>query len=318
MDRSANTGGNQQPGTAGLPAGPRQAAGGIVIISSHVARGSVGLRASSFALEALGYRVWEVPTVFLPFHPGHGPGERIIPPADQFGRLLDDLRNSPWRGEIAGVLTGYFADPRHARQAAAFIAALRRERGTSGPPLIHLCDPVMGDHGSLYVAEETAAAIRDHLVPGADWITPNRFELEWLSGMAMPDAAGVHAALEALGKPQAMVTSLEGEAPGSIGNLLACRSGSWFAGHRRFDHPPKGPGDLASALFLGHLLAGAQPQAILRDVSSSVLSVIEASVAAGSDEMILRMAGTRWPAPRAPVELRRLGAPGSKPGGEGE
>ena len=43
----------------------------VIVVSSHVARGSVGNRAAVFALETLGHPVWAVPTVVLPWHPGH-------------------------------------------------------------------------------------------------------------------------------------------------------------------------------------------------------------------------------------------------------
>ena len=56
----------------------------VVAISSHVARGSVGNRAIVFALESLGFPVWSVPTVTLPWHPGHGPAPRIVPDGATF------------------------------------------------------------------------------------------------------------------------------------------------------------------------------------------------------------------------------------------
>lgn len=42
----------------------------IIVISSHVVRGSVGNRAAVFALEIFGHPVWAVPTVILPWHQG--------------------------------------------------------------------------------------------------------------------------------------------------------------------------------------------------------------------------------------------------------
>jgi len=38
----------------------------VIVISSHVARGSVGNRAAVFALETLGFPVWAVPITSLP------------------------------------------------------------------------------------------------------------------------------------------------------------------------------------------------------------------------------------------------------------
>ena len=82
----------------------------VIVISSHVARGSVGNRAAVFALETLGHPVWAVPTVILPWHPGHGPATRIVPDADQFSAFMKDLERAPWLGEVAAVLSGYLGD----------------------------------------------------------------------------------------------------------------------------------------------------------------------------------------------------------------
>ena len=60
----------------------------VIVISSHVARGSVGNRSAVFALERLGFTVIAVPTVLLPFHPGHGPGTRIVSDDAAFAEMV--------------------------------------------------------------------------------------------------------------------------------------------------------------------------------------------------------------------------------------
>src|SRR5690606_9861359 len=94
----------------------------VIVISSHVVRGSVGNRAAVFALETLGFPVWAVPTVVLPWHPGHGvpgaPAGRIVPPAEEFSRLMQDLQRAPWLGEVGAVLTGYLGHPEQAAAVA--------------------------------------------------------------------------------------------------------------------------------------------------------------------------------------------------------
>ena len=89
----------------------RQDRPAVISISSHVARGTVGNRAVVLALESLGFPVWAVPTVTLPWHPGHGPSTRIVPPPAQFAAMVDDLAGSPWLGEVGAVITGYFGSP---------------------------------------------------------------------------------------------------------------------------------------------------------------------------------------------------------------
>jgi pyridoxine kinase len=92
----------------------------VIVISSHVVRGTVGNRAVVFALEALGLPVWAVPTVILPWHPGQGRGTRIVPPAAEFSALIADLAAAPWLGEVGAVLSGYLGG---ADQAAAVASA---------------------------------------------------------------------------------------------------------------------------------------------------------------------------------------------------
>jgi len=93
----------------------------VIVISSHVVRGSVGNRAAVFALETLGFPVWAVPTVVLPWHPGHGPAGRIVPPAQEFATLMQDLERAPWLGEVGAILTGYLGNPEQAKAVAGLV-----------------------------------------------------------------------------------------------------------------------------------------------------------------------------------------------------
>ncbi|TJW73568.1 MAG: pyridoxal kinase, partial [Mesorhizobium sp.] len=162
----------------------------VIVISSHVARGSVGNRAAVFALETLGFPVWAVPTVILPWHPGHGRATRIVPPLDQFRALMADLEHAPWLGEVGAVLSGYLGEGGQADAVASLVSAVKAKT----PDAVYICDPVMGDSGGLYVPETTAIAMRDRLMPIADIATPNRYELEWMAGEPLPDLKTVMAA----------------------------------------------------------------------------------------------------------------------------
>ena len=46
------------------------------------------------------------------------------------------------------------------------------------PNLIYVCDPVMGDEGKLYVAQENVAVFR-RIIPRADYLFPNQTEAEY-------------------------------------------------------------------------------------------------------------------------------------------
>ncbi len=287
----------------------------VIAISSHVVRGTVGNRATVFALETLGLPVWAVPTVVLPWHPGHGRATRIVPPAQGFAALIDDLCASPWLGEVGAVMSGYLGGPEQAEAVARLVGAVRARNAGA----LYLCDPVMGDAmgdaGGLYVPEATARAMRDVLVPLADIATPNRFELEWLAGRALPDNGAVTQAALGLGVPTVLVTSAHAMMAGSIGNLLVTGRESVLAEHRAVPDAPHGTGDLFSALFLARLVAGESEAKALRGATAAVFEVLARAVKRGADELMLETDAQSLAHPMAMVQTRRLARPGAGPDG---
>lgn len=49
------------------------------------------------------------------------------------------------------------------------------------PELVYVCDPVLGDHGRLYLPAEMVSLYRANLVQLATVLTPNQFEAEQLT-----------------------------------------------------------------------------------------------------------------------------------------
>ncbi len=277
----------------------------VIVVSSHVARGSVGNRGAVFALETLGFPVWAVPTVLLPWHPGHGRATRIVPPPSDFAALMRDLENAKWLGEVGGVLSGYLGDATQAGAVASLVRAVKRRN----PDALYLCDPVMGDRGGLYVPEEVAAAQRDVLMPLADIATPNLHELEWMTGVALGTAAAVvDAALDA-GPATMVVTSAPALLAGSIGNMLVTADTAMLAEHRAIERAPNGLGDLTSALFLARLMDGQTPARALQTTTEAVFEVLARSVKRGADELTLETDAQSLSHPMAMVQTRYIQHP---------
>lgn len=287
-----------------------KARGAVIVISSHVVRGTVGNRAAVFALETLGFPVWAVPTVTLPWHPGHGPASRIVAEDGHFEALLADLARHPKLKEVAGIVTGYFGSPGQVKVAATLIDAVKQVN----PAAVYLCDPVMGDvvsgEGRLYVPQMQADAIRTDLLPRADWITPNPFELSVLSDVPLastPEAVAASAA--ELKRDTVIVTSVPALRQGHIGNLLLRDGQSTVIEHRAVEtdgRPLNGLGDLASALLLGRHLSGVEARQGLALTCASLHEVMMISAQAGSDELLLETAAQSLLKPRSPVETRSL------------
>ncbi|MGO6972108.1 pyridoxal kinase PdxY [Rhizobium leguminosarum] len=284
------------------------AAGAVIVISSHVVRGSVGNRAAVFALETLGHPVWALPTIVLPWHPGHGRSTRLTFAETDFDAAIDDLIRAPWIGEVKAVLSGYFGNAAQARSVARLIGALRQ----NNPELLYVCDPVMGDLGGLYVPEATAEAIRDHLIPLASLATPNRYELAWLSGAALEDNSAIMEAALALGPSRMLVTSAVPMMAGGTGNLYLSGRQALLAEHRVVENPPNGLGDLIAAVFLSRLLSGIEDEKALQLATASVFEVLARAVKRGSNELMLASDASSLSTPMAMVQMRRLVHPAQR------
>lgn len=274
----------------------------VIVISSHVARGSVGNRAAVFALETLGYPVWAVPTVILPWHTGHGPSTRIVPTIEQFAAFMRDLSGTPWLGEVTAVLSGYLGNAEQADGVAALVQQVKARN----PTALYVCDPVMGDLGGLYVPEATAKAMREVLLPIADVATPNRYELEWLAGRTLDDIPAVIEAARTVGPSRMLVTSAPGRTAGDMGNLLVTRDSALLAEHRRISGPPSGMGDLTSSVFLARLLAGESDEEAVRTTTATVYEMLGRAADRGGDELQLETDAKSLSRPTATVTLRRF------------
>ena len=222
----------------------------VLLISSHVVRPEVGLPVAAFALARLGISPWSLPSVVLSNHKAH----RTVAGQDMSGDdmldLFEALQSQGWVGRFDAVATGYLPDPEQVEAAERIVAAIKGARADA----IYCCDPVLGDDpDGLYVREDTAAAIRDRLLPAADLTTPNRFELAWLSGYPVSDLASAISAARALPCARVLATSVPGNED-RLQNLVTDAGKVWRSEVRQRSHAPKGTGDLFTALMLGGLL----------------------------------------------------------------
>ena len=279
----------------------------IVVISSHVSHGCVGNRAIAFALERLGFRLWLVPTIILPRHPGDGPVDPISLPDAAFAGHLAVLAALPEITNIGAVLSGYLATPAQATAVAGFVSAVKAAR----PEVVYLCDPVIGDAGGLYVEAAIAAAIRDILLPLAGIITPNGFEAAWLTGQDHnPDdpSPDVQDIASRLGTPLTVVTSLPALIRGQIANALIEKDTVTLAEHRRIECDAKGTGDLFAAVFLGRLMQGRSARDALQMASATVADVVNVTAQSGASDLDLVRVQRTIVEPHARVTLRSLTA----------
>lgn len=218
----------------------------ILAISSQVAYGPVGNTAAVPALQAKGHEVLAVPTIILANHAGIAkPVGFRTTPAD-LATILDRIASLT---AIDAVMTGYFAAVEQVIEAARVIAGL----SLANPGLYVLVDPVIGDDTSLYVPEPVAAAIRDRLLPLATCATPNRFELEWLTGHKAGSIADAITAARALAIAEVVATSIPA-ADGQLATLIVTAEAHGEQLRPRVLHVPSGTGDFLAGCYLAERL----------------------------------------------------------------
>lgn len=256
----------------------------ILAMSSQVAHGAIGLSAVVPALQALGHEVIALPTILLSNHPGHArfAGERV--PPDLLRRMVEALDANGWLAGIDAVLTGYLPSVEHVAVARDTVQRLTAKRGG----LLYVCDPVLGDDPKgLYIERAAADAILGELVPLAGVLTPNRFELSFITGRPIASLTAATEALEAFGRPALVIAkSLPGTSAGELINAAA--SGGVLLTLARIQRRPAaqhGTGDLLAALVLAALVEGLDATQALAIATAVLDRTLATSL--GRDELLL-------------------------------
>jgi pyridoxine kinase len=271
----------------------------ILSIQSEVVHGHVGNRAARFAFERLGIEALTVPTILLSSHAGYARVEGEATGTDLMRRLIEGLDGNGWLARCDAVLSGYLG---HADQADVVADAVGRVKAAN-PRALYCLDPVFGDGGRTYAKPGVADAMAQSLLPLADIVTPNVYELSSLTGIAIRDAKDARDAAKKLGRPIVVATSVPVD--DRIGALAVEGGETWLATTPRLESAPHGAGDLFAALFLAAKLSGDPLPDPLSRATASVFHILSAS--AGSKEMKL-LAEQDWlVAPsRAAVRIERL------------
>lgn len=291
----------------------------ILSIQSSVAYGHVGNSAATFPLQRLGHEVWPVNTVHFSNHTGYGQWRGpVLDPAD-VREVIAGIADRGVLGTVDAVLTGYQGSP---GVADVVLDTVARVRGLN-PDVVYCCDPVLGDVGrGFFVLPGIPALMRERVVPTADIITPNLFELAYLAGESSdPESApadvstqeAILAAVErlrVLGPQTVLVTSVEhpvagGSGAAEIGMLAVDDSGAYLVCTPQLPISVNGLGDVTAALFLAQLSAGIE--VALGRVASSVFAIGKATVEAASREIQLVGAQHQIAHPAGEFEVSKIG-----------
>ncbi|MCI0466932.1 MAG: pyridoxal kinase PdxY [Beijerinckiaceae bacterium] len=258
----------------------------VISIQSQVVHGHVGNSAALFPLQLLGIETAAVPTTLLSNHPHYASMRGQVLDALFLRDLLTGVEERGLTSKCKILITGYMGSPQNAAEVIDFV----RRAKARNPKLLYLCDPVMGDADlGFYVNEELRALFAEGLVPMADIITPNQFELEYLAGRKLGTVESIAAAARGLGPSTVVVTGVCGEdaPPGMVQTLAIEPRAGWMAETPKISCRPSGTGDLFTALFAAALLQGLSTQAALGRAVSAVHAVLEETLALQSFELAL-------------------------------
>jgi pyridoxine kinase len=277
----------------------------VLSVQSRVAYGHVGNAAAVFPLQCLGIEAWALDTVAFSNHTGHGRWRGDIVAAEAVSTIFEGIADLGVLPSIDAVLSGYIGT---AETGAVLLDIVARVK-EANPGARFCCDPVIGDSDTgSYVRDGVAEFFRDAALAMADIVTPNRFELEYLTGRRIGGVADAVTAAEALrgrGPAIVLVTSLDTE-PDHL-KMLACgRDGAWAVETPRLPAMLNGCGDVTAALFLGHLLNGEPLPDALAATAGSMFAVIATTVGLGRYELALVAAREELARPNRVFPARRL------------
>lgn len=260
----------------------------ILSIQSHVAYGYAGNSAAVFPLQRLGHDVYPILTVTFSNHTGYGGARGPLIAPEDVREVINGVEDRGVFPDIDAVLSGY----QGAESVGEVILDAVARVKAANPQAVYCCDPVMGDVGrGFFVREGIPEYMRDTVIPKADIVTPNQFELEFLVGRRLASQAEVDVAareLQARGPRVVVVTSvLTSDTPnGSIQMACYTDEGAWIVTTPLLPMDVKGGGDVAAAVFLAHYLTDG-PRAALSRTAATMYGVLEKTHAAGSAEMLL-------------------------------
>ncbi|KAB5513561.1 hypothetical protein PHYPO_G00249040 [Pangasianodon hypophthalmus] len=232
----------------------------VLSIQSHVVRGYVGNKSATFPLQVLGFEVDSINSVQFSNHTGYEHWKGQVLTADELQVLYEGIKLNKVN-HYDYVLTGYSRDVSFLEMVVDIVQELK----SANPRLVYVCDPVMGDNGSMYVPEALLPVYRDKVVPVSDIITPNHFEAELLTGRKIrteKDAIEAMDLLHAMGPDTVVITSSDLLSPLGDQYLVALGSQNTVRGDGtkekqriRMDIPKVdavfvGTGDLFAAMLL--------------------------------------------------------------------
>jgi pyridoxine kinase len=280
----------------------------ILSIQSAVAYGHVGNAAAVFPLQRIGAEVLPVNTVNFSNHTGYGEWRGSLIDPTEVHEIILGIEDRGQLPQIDLVLSGYQGG---IGIGDVIVDAVRRVK-EANPSALYACDPVMGNAKSgCFVAPEIPELLRNHVVPVADIITPNQFELGFLTDT---EPLSLESTLEsvdiarAMGPSVVLVTSVErpDREPGTIDMLAVDGNGAWKVTTPHLPYKANGSGDVTAALFAAHYRETGDAAVSLQRTASSVFDLINLTYKSGERELQLIQAQEFYAHPQLQFTAERV------------
>jgi pyridoxine kinase len=281
----------------------------VLSIQSAVAYGHVGNSAAVFPLQRIGVEVMPVYTVNFSNHTGYGAWRGPLISPDDVREVIDGIEDRGAFPKIDVVLSGYQGSEGIADVILDAVARIK----AANPEAVYSCDPVMGNAKSgCFVAPAIPVLLRDRVIPAADVITPNQFELGYLTGT---EPGSLETTLEsvdlarATGPRTVLVTSVErpDREDGTIEMLAVDDHGAWIVQTPLLPMKANGSGDVTAALFTAHYRRTGDAADSLARTASSVFDLLANTHDSGERELQLVESQESYAHPRMQFEVRQVG-----------
>jgi pyridoxine kinase len=249
----------------------------ILSIQSSVTIGFVGNNVAGPVITHLGHQPLMVNTVALAAHPGYGLIAGGPPPDATFNAILRALPNLGKLKTIGTVITGYLGALTQVNAISQLIRAWRLEhtRGT------YILDPVLGDNGRIYVNNKLVTAMRDNLLPLANFVTPNQFELELLADQTVKDVPSADKAaqhlLEQYPHLNGVIVTGINHTDNSIHDRLISQTELIDMAFQKRTRGIAGGGDLLTTIFASWLASGHSINNSFKAASAQAHTIIDRS-----------------------------------------
>lgn len=277
----------------------------VLSIQSHVVSGYVGNKSATFPLQVLGFEVDAINSVQFANHTGYKLCTGQVLNEKDIVELVDCLIHNDLHKGYTHLLTGYVCSPSFLHAIAKIVKQLKE----ANPGLIYVCDPVMGDNGKMYVPESLLEIYKNTIIPLADILTPNQYEVELLTGKPVKTLNDALAAIRSLHDAGCNTVVLSSAQFSSDGQQLHALASTITGGKRttvtidiqHLNQTFTGTGDLFSALFLAWMAKTDNLCTALENTIATLQSVLKRTLQMAQSEA---EPGAKFT--RAQLELRLI------------